>query len=47
MTTKERDALQDIGDRLHLLLERVNFEGSTELYGELESIAQDLSDLLN
>ena len=47
MTTSEREELQSIADRLRLLLERVNFEGSIELYQELESIAEDFMKLLS
>ena len=47
MNIKEREALQDIADRLHLLLEQVNFDGTTVLYGELEGIVADLDDLLS
>ena len=47
MTAQEHDKLQDVADRLHLLLERVNFDGTTTLYGELEEIVADLDDVLN
>lgn len=46
MTQQEREVLQDAVDRLSLLLERVNFEGSVELYQEIESVVTDLSSLL-